>query len=453
MNEVLPLINGERAFLLFFDSPSLNKFLTEFAPSCIDKHYDERCACGVCFQVYEQRQPNGRFESSGKLTIAEGTGWLNFDDDGRAYNIYNLKIYLTTSGADVELWEKFSREISAVLGQKDKAWENFKEKIAGIKKSHGLNAKIILTELNKTNEMSQELKKMIADKLNSWEKFLEEIRNPGEEELQKNCVCLDLKKDNNGEMYFDYQKYEHYQPRENGDDKRWKIYLKEEYRYQARMHVIYFEKSDKVEEKNENSATLISNNKNKIENSIRSKNKDSDVANENQNDTQESKSDTSSNRNSLNKIKYEQQNMKKDKNKNRNVEKDNSIDNKDKNGDINNQQSESNKGSELEIKYKNKSEIDYENPNNKQVTKPQRKPTVRYIILAVTVIFLIIFSYLAFKSYQFNCELEKNALQTLKNNRQKNPEVNQNKNREQQIPAIDVDYEPDKQNNLEQEEN
>ena len=66
-----------------------------------------------------------------------------------------------------------------------------------------------------------------------------------ESELQKNCVCLEIKRDIKGEIHFQYQKYNNNQLQEN-DSNEWKIYFKQEYKCKNLTHVIYFEKKSRI---------------------------------------------------------------------------------------------------------------------------------------------------------------------------------------------------------------
>ena len=121
------------------------------------------------------------------------------------------------------------------------------------------------------------------------------------------------------------------------------------------------------------------------------------------------------------------------------INKDNHNTDKNRNDDTKIRLNESNSENTNMFKNVNNNIINAQNPNNIQGSKKLERRNLKdnNDNKNETVIFLIIFSYLAFKSYQFNCELEKNALQTLKNNGQKNPKDNQNEDHEQQIPEVD----------------
>lgn len=246
MMESSALINEEDFFLLRFDSRSINTFLKKFAPRCIDAGYDEESACGVCFQVFEQRQQNGSFESDGFSTMVEGCSWVNTDENNKKYGVYGLKIYLTTSDKSGVVWEKFQQEIETKFGNEDAAWKKFKKIIADIKVYRGLDSKLILSELNKINGMSPELKKEIETHLKQWNELVgKELQPKTEAELQKNCVCLEMKRDTEGKIYFQCQKYNNNQLQKDKSNE-WKIYCKQEDKCQNQTHVIYFEKKSHI---------------------------------------------------------------------------------------------------------------------------------------------------------------------------------------------------------------
>lgn len=245
MTQSSALINESEFFSLKFDSRSLNAFLKKFAPLCIDADYDEESACGVCFQVFEQRQQNGSFESCDFSTIVEGCSWANTDENNKN-GVYGLKIYLTTSDKSGVVWEKFQQEIETKFGNEDAAWKKFKKIIADIKVYRGLDSKLILSKLNKINGMSPELKKEIETHLKQWNELVgKEWQPKTEAELQKNCVCLEMKRDTEGKIYFQCQKYNNNQLQKDKSNE-WKIYCKQKYKCQNQTHVIYFEKKSRI---------------------------------------------------------------------------------------------------------------------------------------------------------------------------------------------------------------
>ena len=237
----------EGEFLSFMiDSKSLNIYLTKFASQCINASYDEECACGVCWQVFEQRQQNGSFESCDFSTIVEGCSWVNIDENNKKYPVYGLKIYFTTSDKRGVVWEKIQNKIETKFGNENKGWKELTKTIADIRERRGLSSKLILNELNKIKKMPQELKKEIEAHLKQWDELVKKERQPKtESELQKNCVCLEIKKNTKGEIYGQCQKYNNNQLQENGSNE-WKIYFKNEYKYKNPTHVIYFEEKSRI---------------------------------------------------------------------------------------------------------------------------------------------------------------------------------------------------------------
>lgn len=71
------------------------------------------------------------------------------------------------------------------------------------------------------------------------------------------------------------------------------------------------------------------------------------------------------------------------------------------------------------------------NPGSERNENSERRSTILYIFLAIlfipTVIFSILFVYLAIQSYEFNCNLEKNVLQNLGNNTYRNKNTDKQK--------------------------